>query len=160
MPRTFLCLLLILFAATASDAQSAKPLLLRHPTLSRTQVAFVYGGDLWVVAREGGEARRLTAGVGVETRPYFSPDGSQIAFTGEYDGNVDVYVVPSEGGVPRRLTYHPAADTVVGWTPDGTRVLFRSPRTSYTFFERLYTIPAAGGPEVMTELPLPRAEDA
>src|SRR2546421_13013696 len=98
MPRTFLCLLLILFAATASDAQSAKPLLLRHPTLSRTQVAFVYAGDLWVVAREGGEARRLTAGVGVETRPYFSPDGSQIAFTGEYDGNVDVYVVPSAGG--------------------------------------------------------------
>src|SRR5947209_6243737 len=80
MPRTILCLLLVLFAATAADAQSARPLLLRRPTLSRTQVAFVYGGDLWVVAREGGEARRLTAGVGVETRPYFSPDGSHIAY--------------------------------------------------------------------------------
>jgi tricorn protease len=160
MPRTFLCLLLLLCASAPAVAQDAKPLLLRRPTLSRTQVAFVYGGDLWVVSREGGEARRLTAGAGVETDPHFSPDGTQIAFTGEYDGNVDVYVVPAAGGVPRRLTYHPAADEVVGWTPDGARVLFRSSRVSYTFFERLYTIPASGGPEVTNELPLPRAESA
>jgi tricorn protease len=160
MPRTFLCVLLLLCASASSVAQDAKPLLLRRPTVSRTQVAFVYGGDLWVVSREGGEARRLTAGAGIETDPHFSPDGSQIAFTGEYDGNVDVYVVPAEGGVPRRLTYHPAADVVAGWTPDGTRVLFRSARASYTSFNRLYTIPAAGGPEVTNELPLPRAEQA
>jgi tricorn protease len=159
MQRKLLCLLLLLSAAAVCAAQSPKPLLLRHPTLSRTQVAFVYGGDLWIVPREGGEARRLTAGAGTETDPCFSPDGTQIAFTGEYDGNVDVYVVPAEGGVPRRLTYHPAADEVVGWTPDGSRVLFRSSRASHTFFERLYTIPAAGGPEVMTELPLPTAEE-
>src|SRR5437588_12323105 len=108
MPRTFLCLLLILFAATAADAQSAKPLLLRHPTLSRTQVAFVYGGDLWIVSREGGEARRLTAGAGVETDPHFSPDGTQLAFTREYDGHDDVYVLPASGGVRRRRTSHPA----------------------------------------------------
>src|SRR2546423_15558707 len=127
MPRTFLCLLLILFAATASDAQSAKPLLLRRPTLSRTQVAFVYAGDLWVVAREGGEARRLTAGVGVETRPYFSPDGSQIAFTGEYDGNVDVYVVPPAGGGPRPPTFHPPPDQGPGWAAHRARRSLPSP---------------------------------
>ena len=160
MPRTVLCLLLLIFAAPVCAAQTAQPLLLRHPALSRTQVAFVYGGDLWIVPREGGEARRLTAGAGIETDPSFSPDGTQLAFTGEYDGNVDVYVVPASGGVPRRLTYHPAADVAVGWTPDGTRVLFRSSRASYTFFNRLYTIPAAGGPEVTNELPLPTAEEA
>ena len=158
--HALLCLLLLLAAAPAARAQGGKPLLLRHPTVSRTQVAFVYGGDLWTVAREGGEARRLTAGAGVETDPHFSPDGAQIAFTGEYDGNVDVYVVPAAGGVPRRLTYHPALDSVVGWTPDGSRVLFTSSRASATGSNRLYTIPTTGGAEVMAELPLPTAEEA
>ena len=34
----------------------------------------------------------------------FSPDGKEIAFTGQYDGNTEVYLMPAEGGVPRRLT--------------------------------------------------------
>ncbi|MFN2479897.1 MAG: PDZ domain-containing protein [Pyrinomonadaceae bacterium] len=158
----FLMLLLLLAAAAPpARAQGAKPpLLLRHPTVSRTQVAFVYGGDIWTVAREGGEARRLTASAGSEAFPHFSPDGTQIAFTGEYDGNVDVYVVPAQGGVPRRLTYHPAPDFVAGWTPDGSRVLFASNRASATGSDRLYTIPTTGGAEVMTELPLPTAGEA
>jgi tricorn protease len=131
------------------------PLLLQKPTVSRTQVAFSFAGDLWTVAREGGEARRLTSGVGRETEPYFSPDGSLLAFTGEYDGNVDVYVVESAGGVPRRLTHHPAEDHVAGWAPGGGSVLFHSSRGSFHYFERLYTIPLGGG--LAQELPLPRA---
>src|SRR5262249_53952205 len=69
-----------------SFAQNER-LLLRFPTVSRTQIVFNYGGDLWIVGREGGDARRLTSGTGVETFPHFSPDGTQVAFTGEYDGN-------------------------------------------------------------------------
>ena len=124
----------ILTASSASQAQQTgkpqteRPLLMRNPTLSKTQIAFSYAGDLWIVPRNGGEAVRLTTGTGNETGPVFSPDGNWIAFTGEYDGNVDVYLVPSTGGVPRRLTYHPGADTVVGWTPDGKQVLFASGR--------------------------------
>ena len=75
-------------------AQGGDRLLVQRPTLSRTHIVFVYGGDLWSVPREGGAASRLTAGPGVETSPAFSPDGSRIAFTGEYDGNVDVFVMP------------------------------------------------------------------
>src|SRR3984885_14988338 len=66
--------------------QSDPPLLLRFPSVGKTQVVVNEGGDVWVVGREGGGAHRLTSGVGVETSPSFSPDGSQIAFTGEYDG--------------------------------------------------------------------------
>src|ERR1700729_1447015 len=88
--------------------QSDPPLLLRFPTVSKTQIVFNYGGDLWIVSRDGGDARRLTSGIGTETNPFFSPDGTQVAFSGEYDGNVDVYVVSAAGGEPRRLTYHPA----------------------------------------------------
>ena len=63
----------------AASAQSGPPLLLRFPTLSKTQIVFNYGGDLWIVSREGGDAKRLTAGIGTETLTSFSPDGSMIA---------------------------------------------------------------------------------
>jgi tricorn protease len=132
------------------------PLLLRDPTLSATQIAFSYGGDIWIVARAGGQAHRLVTGMDLESGPIFSPDGSQVAFSGNYDGNVDVYVVAASGGEPRRLTYHPGADVAVGWTPDGTRVLFRSARASYSDPDQLYTVPLGGGSP--TELPLTMAE--
>jgi tricorn protease len=137
------------------DVSNDKPLLLRHPAISRTQIVFVYGNDLWSVGREGGDAVRLTTGVGMEADPVFSPDGSKIAFTGEYDGNIDVFVMPSTGGTPKRLTYHPAPDRAIGWTPDGKQVVFSSGRTSYSNFSRLFTVPAEGGFE--TQLPLDRA---
>src|SRR5215472_7834909 len=108
----------ILLLASTALAQANKPLLMRDPTLTKTQIVFSYAGDLWVASREGGEATRLTNGVGNEYAPSFSPDGRWIAFTGEYDGNTDVYIIPATGGVPRRLTYHPGNDSVAGWTPD------------------------------------------
>jgi hypothetical protein len=147
------CALLLL--TPCAGAQTGH-LLLRKPALSGTQIVFSYAGDLWSVAREGGDAKRLTTAPGVETDPVFSPDGSTIAFTGEYDGNVDVFVMPASGGVPRRLTYHPGRDAAVGWTPDGKRVLFVSARAVPNDGARLYTLPVEGGglPE---ELPLPIA---
>jgi tricorn protease len=148
-------MILALLLGTFS-AYAAGPLLLQKPTLSRTHIAFAYAGDLWLVSREGGEARLLTSGDGTKSDPVFSPDGSMIAFTGDYDGNVDVYVMPSSGGVPRRLTYHPAVDEVVGWAPDGKSVLFRSSRNSYSRFNRLFTVSLTGG--LPHELPLPTAE--
>jgi tricorn protease len=146
-----------LFVASAAVAQD-RPLLATNPTLSRTHIAFVYAGDLWTVPRAGGDAVRLTTGVGTETRPLFSPDGTTLAFSAEYDGNLDVYTVPAAGGVPRRLTYHPGTDIVAGWTPDGTKVLFASSRTSENArFSRLFTIAANG---VFPEpLPLPMGHE-
>jgi tricorn protease len=130
---------------------------LQHPTLSATQIAFVYAGELWIVPREGGVATRLTSGIGTVSRPVFSPDGNEIAFTGDYNGNADVYIIPAKGGEPRRITYHPSPDSVVGWTRDGKQVLFASPRNSHDTFSRLFTISRDGG--FPTELPLPIAAE-
>ncbi len=139
-------------------AQST-PLLLRFPTVSKSQIVFNYASDLWIVSRDGGDARRLTSSVGIESLPHFSPDGSQIAFTGELDGNRDVYVISAAGGEPRRLTYHPADEFVAGWTPDGKRILFNSWANSFMHFEdQLYTVSIDGG--LPTQLTLPIAEDA
>lgn len=153
MRLTFLALLLSPALVQATDV----PLLLQRPAVSAKQVVFVYAGDLWIVDRAGGDARRLTAGVGLESYPVFSPDGEQVAFAGDYEGNLDVYVVPAAGGVPRRLTHHPDPDVPVGWTPDGKSIVFRSPRSSYARFLKLFTVPVGGGQP--TELPLPQAED-
>lgn len=140
-------------------AQNDKPLLLRTPSLSQNQIAFSFAGDIWLAGREGGDARRLTAGVGSETGPIFSPTGCMIAFTGEYDGNTDVYVVSATGGVPRRLTYHPGSDEAIGWTRDGKNVVFRSSRKAHTFaISQLFTVPVGGG--FPSEIELPTATEA
>src|SRR5882757_8492411 len=110
LARAVFLLTFALLLSIAADAQ--KPMLFRHPTINKTQVVFSFAGDLWIAPRDGGDARRLTSGAGIESDPYFSPDGATIAFSGEYDGNVDVYTIPTMGGVPKRLTYHPGADTV------------------------------------------------
>jgi tricorn protease len=125
--------------------------------MNSSHIVFSYAADLWKVPREGGEAVRLTSGIGIESNPYFSPDGATIAFTGEYDGNVDVYVVPAAGGSPRRLTYHPGPDRTAGWTPDGKQILFRSMRSSPSRGGRLFTIALDG--TLPEEVLLPLAEE-
>src|SRR5438445_3953430 len=106
--RLGFALLLSISVSGIAPAQGTR--LLRHPTVSRDSVAFEYAGDLWVVSRSGGQARRVTSTQGVELDPYFSPDGSQIAYTSTVAGNTDAYVVPTAGGDPRRLTFHPGLD--------------------------------------------------
>ncbi|MDQ3180635.1 MAG: hypothetical protein M3Q33_08955, partial [Acidobacteriota bacterium] len=106
MKKIILNILILLIASVSIFAQTDKPMLFRQPAINKTSIVFSYAGDLWIVPRSGGDARRLTTGIGVESNPYFSPDGNWIAFTGEYDGNTDVYIIPIVGGVPKRLTFH------------------------------------------------------
>ncbi len=147
---------LFLIACLAFPVYAKEARLMRQPTISSNSVAFVYANDVWVVSRDGGNARRLTTHKGSESYPVFAPDGKYIAFSGQYDGNTDVYIVPTEGGEPERLTFHPMPDVVRGWAPDGKHVLFASGRdTVPVSFSRLWTISIKGGmPE---PLPMPMA---
>jgi tricorn protease len=140
-------------------AHAATPLLLRNPSLSRDRIAFLYANDVWTVSRDGGEARRLTSSNNVSIGPYFSPDGSQLAYSTSQNGLTDIYVVSAEGGVPRRLTWNPAGNFIVGWTPDGKDILFASPHASYSDFFRLFRA-NADGTGMPTLLPLPSATNA
>jgi tricorn protease len=137
-------------------AQAAPPLLLRNPSLSADKIAFLYADDVWTVSRQGGEARRLTSVNAVTGGPYFSPDGSRIAYSTTQGGLNDVYVVSAEGGVPQRLTWEPTGNQAVGWTPDGKDVLFTSGHSSYSDFPRLFRT-HADGTGSPTVLPLPSA---
>ena len=97
-------LLLALFCAQAV----ADTRLLRFPDLHDDHVVFSYGGDLWMARDSGGTAWRLTSHPGKELFPKFSPDGSRIAFTGQYGGDEQVFVIPAAGGEPRQLTWYPS----------------------------------------------------
>lgn len=146
---------LTLFMLFILDLSAQGTQLLRQPTVSETEIAFVYANDLWKTSINGGNAIRLTSNEGYELSPHFSPDGKQIAFTAQYDGNFDVYVIPSQGGEPKRLTWHPSGDFVQGWTPEG-EVLFRSGRESRpTQTNKFYKVPVSGG--FPSAIAIPRA---
>ena len=162
------CAAAALLAAALPAAAQTK--LLRFPDIHGERVVFSYAGDLWWASTAGGQATRLTAHPGLELFPRFSPDGSQIAFTGQYDGDEQVYVMPSTGGVPRQLTYYPARgplaprwgydNQVYDWSPDGRAVLFRSLRYSTDLSDsRLFLADVDGGLPVPLEMPESGAGD-
>jgi tricorn protease len=156
-------------AAATATANVEGTRLLRFPDVCGDRVVFTYAGDLWTASTQGGTATRLTAGPGLEMAARFSPDCSQIAFTGQYGGDSQVYVVPAGGGEPTQLTFYPAMgplpqrwgfdNQVYGWTPDGKSVLFRSWRDSRNISDpRVFTVAVAGG--LPTVLPMPQSGTA
>src|SRR5712691_11405616 len=141
--------------------------LLRFPTTNGDQIVFCYSGELYTVAKNGGTARRLTSGPGYSSFPRFSPDGKQLAFTSQYDGNTEVYVMPGDGGEPKRLTTTATLgrddisdrmgpnNLVMGWENTRPLVVCRSRRTSFNCF--IGDLETAGmNAELPQRLPVPR----
>ncbi len=161
LSRSLVLGVVLSLSAAGASAQDVPPregmtLMLGQPAVSGEHVAFTYAGDLWVARHDGSGVRQLTTHEGIESDPRFAPDGRTLAFSAQYDGNMDVYVVPVEGGVPTRLTWHPYYDEVQGFTVDGSAVLFTSGRASYTGRHlQLYTVSLDGG--FPQKLPIPTA---
>ena len=97
---TFITVLIMNSAFAGNEVR-----LLRFPAIHDNQIVFTYAGDLYSVSSVGGVARKLTNHDGFEMFARFSPNGEQIAFTGQYDGNTEVFLMPAGGGVPKRLTF-------------------------------------------------------
>lgn len=148
-------------AGGASLAAESRHLLLHDPSISSSQIAFTFAGNIWSAARDGTHLRQLTRG-GHEAKPVFSPDGSEITFVDDVDGTRAVYVMAASGGPARRLTYHPAdlgagaagsvtIPDVLLWAPDGKSIVFNSRRAAFARHNEqpvnveLFRIPANGG---------------
>lgn len=146
MLRFFLSTLLISISVVLPAVAQVNARMLQYPDVSDTHITFSYGGDIWIVEKQGGLAHRLTTASGMEFFPRFSADGAQIAFTGNYGGNTDVYSIAASGGMPQRVTYHGMADVVIDWYPGSDDILFRSSRESgKQRFSQFYKVPATGG---------------
>jgi WD40-like Beta Propeller Repeat len=81
------------------------------------------------LAGESGQRTQLTDGRATDRDAAWHPDGQQIAFTSDRDGNDEIYLKGAEPSArPRRLTIDPAADTDPTFSPDGTQLAFTSTR--------------------------------
>ena len=141
--------------ALAPGDASAEPIkFARYPHAANGRLVFSYHGDIWIANADGSQPARLTAHIGRDAFPRFSPDGTLVAFTSNRMGNDDVFVVPVGGGEPRQLTFNTINDTVLYWSPDGRRVIFATQRGTRTWGSPLYSVSVDGG------LPEPLAMDA
>lgn len=135
---------LILLLLAPSLSAGAQDPFMQYPDIQGNTIVFASGGDLWKVSAEGGTATRLTFSDGRETYPEISPDGTLIAFTGEYDGNADVYVMNINGGDITRLTFHPGMDEVIGWNSTKNKIMFTSGRHSPSRYIKMFLISPDG----------------
>ncbi len=137
---------LVLVALTSNALAQVDARMLQHPDVSQTHIVFSYAGDLWVVPKQGGTATRLSSPAGEESFPRFSPDGSRIAYSANYDGNLDVYVLPTMGGTPVRVTNHGMQDRILDWDPNGQTLLFASTMNSgRQRFSQFFRVAPTGG---------------
>lgn len=142
--RKIIAILSFISLASICQAQiSAK--LMRQMDVSDTHIAFVFAGDIWLVATEGGTAVQLTRSPGEESWPRFSPDGSLLAFSANYNGSTDIYTIPVTGGIPTRVTYQSYNDRMVDWHPGGEKLLFASSRQGSRGPRQFYHVSAKGG---------------
>src|SRR5438067_5766806 len=168
MRHRLICSLILLLAPPAARAQAPdEARLLRFPAVHGNELVFTYAGNLYTVPADGGIARRLTNHDGFEMFARFSPDGTRLAFTGQYDGNTEVYLMAAEGGTPRRLTFTATLgrdevsdrmgpnNIVMGWKDNDT-IVFPSRGIEWNdFIGQLFTVSANGG--LHQQSPLPRA---
>ncbi len=120
---------------------------LAEPSLSpdHHEIAFISGGDIWTVPYGGGEARLLVSDPATESRPVYSPDGSQLAFVSNRTGNGDIYVLTLASGDTKRITWDDGNDQLDGWSRDGKWLYFSSTSRDIAGMSDVYRVHATGG---------------
>ena len=93
-------------------------------------------GDIYVLPVAGGEAVRLTSGMGVDTQPTFSPDGQRIAFVSDRSGAESLWVAAADGSQARQLSF--GEDDILAspeWSADGKTIFVSRYLPPYSAYE-------------------------
>lgn len=85
--------------------------------------------QLYSVAIESGQVKKITDFPGIAAAPAVSPDGKKIACVLSKDGNSDIYVIDLNGRVIKRLTNTTWIESAPTWSPDGRMIAISSDRT-------------------------------
>ena len=67
-------------------------------------IIFDLVGDLYSMPFRGGEAKRITSGIALDSQPVFSPDGKMISFISDRGGSENLWVSDLDGSNPKQLT--------------------------------------------------------
>lgn len=111
----------------------------------RTEIAFVSGGDIWAVPAGGGEARLLLSHPANEARPFYSPDGSKLAFISNRTGGGDIYILTFATSDVVRLTFDDGNEQLDGWSRDGKWIYFSSTSHDIAGMNDVFRVSADGG---------------
>src|SRR5882757_665470 len=87
-------------------------------------LVFELVGDLYSMPISGGEARKLTSGMGFNSQPRFSPDGKKITFLSDRGGSENIWIADADGSNPKQLSQDEQSEFASPtWTPDGYYVM-------------------------------------
>ena len=98
-------------------------------------IAFVVHGEIFLMSRAGGKAKRLTDHPAFDHGLAWSPDGKKLLFLSDRNGHEDIYSLePDDPDHPniigahkykvKQLTDTPEAEFGVSFSPEGNRVAF------------------------------------
>ncbi len=132
--------------STTTDDPPARPSF-SEPSFSpdKREIVFSSGGDLWTVPAAGGDARLLVSNPATERRPFFSPDGSRVAFTSTRTGNGDIYILTLANGDLTRITFDDGLDLLDGWSRDGKYLYFSSTSRDIAGNNDVFRVSSKGG---------------
>lgn len=102
--------------------------------------------DIFIYDVASGTSANVSNSPSFDTNPSFSPDGRELLFNSNRDGNDELYLMNADGSGVRRLTNHPAKEAFHDFSPDGTQIVFNSNRENETVGIYLMNLDAADPP--------------
>lgn len=123
-------LTILLFCSSSPTGPSIDPArkiayVIRNPAGSNEDGRPIYNAEIYLVNSDGSETLQLTD-TGWNEDPQFSPDGTQIAFVSDRDGNEEIYVMNVNGSNQKRLTNSSEGKFYLHWSPDGSQIAYKT----------------------------------